>query len=173
MIDTYFACCQITWLCHRCYCYRRVYVHCQKTQIHTLHGLLAVDAGCLLCVLLCYSICLHTAHTYVIREEKHLAQSPHPMPCSFFVHFFSFVVFFVAFSHFSTLLYVFLLISFKTQERIRHMLGKNKRKLLWNMSNERIDTCVRILLFIYSHAQLLLALFLAVPFCFDAIHLLR
>lgn len=66
--------------CRCCCCYYcPLYVHCQKTQIHiTLEPLwMWLCLAC--CVLLCYSICLNTAHTYVIWQEKHLAQSPHPM----------------------------------------------------------------------------------------------
>lgn len=115
--------------CRCCCCYYcPLYVHCQKTQIHiTLEPLwMWLCLAC--CVLLCYSICLNTAHTYVIWQEKHLAQSPHPMqshtiPChvhfvfSTYTHFPSFTFFLF---HFSTLLQMFFS---RFRSRHRNALG--------------------------------------------------
>lgn len=96
----------------------------------------------------------------------------HAMPCSFlstYIHIFLLLPFF-SFPFFDIIANVFLPISFKTQERIRHIYvnskvkdgKKHKRKLLWIWSMSALIHVFAYFLFAYSHAHFFL-LFAVIP----------
>lgn len=108
------------------------------------------------------------------------AKPYHTMPCSFrFFHIYTFSFFYLfSFSFFDIIANVFLPISFKTQERIRHIYvnskvkdgKKHKRKLLWIWSMSALIHVFAYFLFTYSHAH-----FFSVICCnsLDAFHFIK